>query len=96
MKSGNGGGDQRDLGKLHSARIEPPSSGHWKSTEELKASNDEHETAAMRLVRERRERLDRARRMLRKSRQDADGQRSAIFRDLVTVLGIVLDELEAR
>ena len=96
MKSGNDGGDQRDLGK----RVEP-SSGRWKSTEDLKKANDQRETTIMRMVREKRDRRAKARQNLRDlgRRLDLDGP-GALDRSgarlLTGILATLLDEVEER
>jgi hypothetical protein len=83
------------------ARIEPPSSGRWKSTEDLKKANDERESTPMRLVRENRERRVKARQSLRDlgRRLDLDGAGAfdrAGSKLLTGILAMLLDELEAR
>jgi hypothetical protein len=94
-------GSPGPLEQRSATRIEPPSSGHWKSTEELKKGNDERDTPAMRLVREKRERRVKTRAALRDlgRRLELDGP--AAFdrpgaRLLTGILSTILDELEAR
>jgi hypothetical protein len=87
-------GPKGTMGPTPFSRVEPPSSGRWKSTEVLKEGNDAKESPAMRLVRQRREKLADCRRCLRTMRDETLPHKTRINGTL-SILAVILDELEA-
>jgi hypothetical protein len=89
-------GPKGTMGPTPFSRPDPPSSGRWKSTEDLRKGNDklELEYPAVRLAREKRERIKSARSALLVLCVPRVGGPDVKL--LTEVLGSILDELEAR